>query len=410
MSRPLLLALALPFLAPLGCGGGPEEVITDEGPTACDKARDGIAACLGTDVESPFTTCTTAEEQDALSLLDQLRSSGCNGPDGKTDGAFCSSWDPMGWCDAPAPPLGSEPRGKAAKYPILLAHGFNTSTTNFWAFNKVDTTLRQDGHDVTLGSVPPFDSSKVRAAKLKTQVDAILKRTGKQKVNLVCFSQGGVDCRWLASPGGLNYGSKIASLTMISSPNRGTNLGDAGVALLPNAKTATGRLVDLFASWYGKSFSTLAADSHFIDALKSMSEAEMANFNRVALDAPGIYYQSWAGFSYVGGIPNPVDTIEDDCRDENGVSRILWHEGRRDVMDPLLVGGAAFVAHGTELRPNDGVSTVQSAKWGRFRGCIPADHLDQVGQVKDKGSDRRTGFDYLRFYRTLAYELAAMGY
>jgi triacylglycerol lipase len=89
---------------------------------------------------------------------------------------------------------------------------------------------------------------------------------------------------------------------------------------------------------------------------------------------------------------------------------MIWHEGTRDLMDPLLAGGAALVAHGTELRPNDGVSTVESARWGRFRGCIPADHLDQVGQINDEGPDRRTGFDYLRFYRNIAFELAEMGY
>lgn len=51
--------------------------------------------------------------------------------------------------------------------------------------------------------------------------------------------------------------------------------------------------------------------------------------------------------------------------------------------------------------------TVTSARWGRFRGCIPADHLDEVGQVSNDRSDNRTGFDHLRFFRDLAYELAA---
>ena len=45
-----------------------------------------------------------------------------------------------------------------------------------------------------------------------------------------------------------------------------------------------------------------------------------------------------------------------------------------------------------------------------FRGCIPADHLDQVGQVRDEGANRRTGFDFIRFYRNIAFDLAAMGY
>ena len=31
--------------------------------------------------------------------------------------------------------------------------------------------------------------------------------------------------------------------------------------------------------------------------------------------------------------------------------------------------------------PNDGLVTVTSATWGTFLGCIPADHLDEVGQL-----------------------------
>jgi len=74
------------------------------------------------------------------------------------------------------------------------------------------------------------------------------------------------------------------------------------------------------------------------------------------------------------------------------------------------VPGAAFVAHGWELRPNDGMATVESAKWGNFRGCIPADHLDEVGQVGHHGKLRWTGFDHLRFYRNVAFDLAAQGF
>lgn len=53
---------------------------------------------------------------------------------------------------------------------------------------------------------------------------------------------------------------------------------------------------------------------------------------------------------------------------------------------------------------------MQSAKLGLFRGCIPADHLDEVGQVNDMGVNANTGFDHIRFYRNVAFELAELGY
>lgn len=51
---------------------------------------------------------------------------------------------------------------------------------------------------------------------------------------------------------------------------------------------------------------------------------------------------------------------------------IEFHEDRRDEMDPLLLGRAAFVAHRSELC-----------------GCIPAEHRDQAGRIED----RRSAFD-----------------
>lgn len=378
----------------------------------CQRANLEIETCAGSPVESAFSEeCTVGEARNASGLLDELERNGCEGsPEGKSDGFFCGFWDPFDWCDDPAESLGAVPSGQAARYPILLAHGFNTSTTNFWRFNDVDVALAADGHEVVLGSVPPFDSSRVRATYLADQVDELLTDTGAEKVNLVCFSQGGVDCRYLVSPGGLDYGQYVASVTTISSPHRGTNVADVAIAALPNAASRRGRIVDAISGWFGSTFSELADDSHFIAAMESMSEAAMIDFNREVIDHPEVYYQSWAGFSYVGGFANPRDSLDEVCRDDGGVLRLLAHEGKRDVMDPLLVAGAGFTGHGTQLLPNDGVSTVASAHWGVFRGCIPADHLDQVGQIRDEGANRRTGFDFIRFYRNIAYDLAAMGY
>ena len=70
---------------------------------------------------------------------------------------------------------------------------------------------------------------------------------------------------------------------------------------------------------------------------------------------------------------------------------------------------AGLTAHGWHLYPNDGMVRVESAKWGTFHGCIPADHLDEVGYEKE-GPDPRTGFDHLAFYRDVAAGLRARGF
>ncbi len=390
-----------------GCGGSDPAESAPAGPTVCQQATDAVRACLGTE-PPPLDSCDAAAQDNAEQVLAQLDQQGCNGPPaGKADG-FCNFvfWDPLGWCEDPAPVLGPEPSGSPAKYPIILAHGFNTSTTNFWRFNDVDLALTDDGHQVILGSVPPFDTPAVRAGFLEEQMDELLAQTGAEKVNLVCFSAGGLDCRYLASPGGLGRGDVIASITTISSPHHGTYVADVVSSALPDSKA-----IDWLATLYGKTFSEVADDSHIVAAFAALSEKGTAAFNQLIVDDPGVFYQSWAGVSFVGGLPHPQpQKVLDACRDENGVVRTEWHEDRRDKMDPLLVAGAPFVAHGTQLLPNDGVSPTQSSHWGLFRGCIPADHLDQVGQINDEHPNKHTGFDYIRFYRNIAFDLAARGY
>jgi len=378
----------------------------------CAEANTAVEACLGAPPADPLTQCGEDEEEIAAELIDQLQAAGCEAvPEGKEDSLLCKTlvWDPFGWCSAPQPPLGPVPSGSPTRFPMLLAHGFNTSTTNFWRFNDVDVALAQDGHTVRLGSVPPFDTPQVRAEFLADQVDALLAETGASQVNLVCFSMGGIDCRFLVSPAGLDYGAKVASLTTISSPHRGSFVADAATKVLPG--TDRSAAIDAIATLYGKTFSDVADDSHIVAALQSMSEAAMVPFNAEIVDADGVFYQSWAGFSSIGGLAHPDKNAESRaCTDASGQVKMLRHPGTQDRMDPLLVASAAFVAHGTELRPNDGVSTVESSKWGEFRGCIPADHLDQVGQIDDVGANHQTGFDYLRFYRNLAFDLAARGF
>jgi triacylglycerol esterase/lipase EstA (alpha/beta hydrolase family) len=79
-------------------------------------------------------------------------------------------------------------------------------------------------------------------------------------------------------------------------------------------------------------------------------------------------------------------------------------------MDVLLKPVARHVAHGLELTPNDGVVSVESAIWGDFLGCVPADHADEIGQFGDEGTNGRTGWNHVRFYRNHAFALAEAGF
>ena len=76
---------------------------------------------------------------------------------------------------------------------------------------------------------------------------------------------------------------------------------------------------------------------------------------------------------------------------------------RGDTIAPEFA--TSFLFLGGILRANDGLVPVESAKWGRFRGCVPADHLDQIGQL---GGLVDT-FNYRTFYEEHAAFLVSEG-
>lgn len=285
----------------------------------------------------------------------------------------------------------------ATRYPIVLLHGFNASPTSYWGFNGVAAALQRDGYSVAQTTVPPYNSVAVRARYLATQVDAVLRSTAARKVNLIAHSMGGLDARYLISS--LGYGDRVASLTTVSTPHRGSGVADVALRLAPGIADDA---INAIARAWGETFSSVASDANMRAALSSLAESSAPAFNAANRDDARVYYQSYAGVSSVLGIANPRDNTA--C-----AGKWLTTPGRTDTMDALLVPGAAFVAHGISLLPNDGMVTVENAKWGTFKGCIAADHLDEVGQIKDSGSDPSTGFNHLSFYRSVAAGLQARG-
>ena len=68
----------------------------------------------------------------------------------------------------------------------------------------------------------------------------------------------------------------------------------------------------------------------------------------------------------------------------------------------LVVGGVARV-------PNDGLVRVADARWGTFLGCVPADHLDQIGHLFGGPPGLGNGWRWLDFYADLVRFVRAQG-
>jgi len=53
---------------------------------------------------------------------------------------------------------------------------------------------------------------------------------------------------------------------------------------------------------------------------------------------------------------------------------------------------------------------VASARYGTFLGCVPADHLDEIGQIGGIGPGAGNPFDHVLLYRQIADWLAERGF
>jgi triacylglycerol lipase len=242
------------------------------------------------------------------------------------------------------------------RHPILLAHGvlgfdrIQVAGRSQAYFRGVPEALSGKGVPVHLVRVPALASVAERAAQLAQAVRAI----DAKKVNVIAHSMGGLDARYAISALGLS--AKVASLTTVGSPHRGTPLADLGTGFFGD----TLKLRALFEK--------LGLD---LTAFYDLTTARMAAFNASVPDAKGVFYGC-----YLGHLPNGP----------RGSSSLLWPAYR------YLHGKAG---------ENDGLVPVSSQSWGEVLGNIEADHWGQIGWS--------TTFDAPAFYTRVLDELRGRG-
>ncbi len=135
------------------------------------------------------------------------------------------------WVERPLVWIPPPRRGKT-RHPVLLAHGFagfdvvEISGLRFAYFRGIEDRLRAAGVEVHVLRVSPIASIAQRARQLAEQV----RQLPGGRFNIVAHSMGGLDARYALTTLGL--GDRVASLTTIGTPHRGTPLADLGISLL----------------------------------------------------------------------------------------------------------------------------------------------------------------------------------
>jgi triacylglycerol lipase len=182
---------------------------------------------------------------------------GCAGPDVLTEstrtGTTASSTELAGgdvgdtaFSDTPVdatPPNFDAATRRGPPYPIVLVHGFSGFTDlgplNY--FYGVIDRYAAVGTESFAPAQPPYAGVAQRAAVLGHHVDAILASTDRKKAHLICHSQGGLDCRYVASQ--LGYDDRIASIITIATPHFGTPLADMAEVAPDGTVNVAGRFM-----------------------------------------------------------------------------------------------------------------------------------------------------------------------
>ncbi len=286
-------------------------------------------------------------------------------------------------------------------YPIVLAHGFfgfeelgHLSFTQY--FYGIPQDLATVGEtEVFTPEIDPFNTSEERGKQLIAAIESIVEQTGKHKVNLIGHSQGGLDARVVAH----DRPDLVASVTGLGAPNRGTPVGEWLEG--PASSEPLVALADLFVRVGGSLLWDKITDASNLEGpARLFSQEGIAEFNAKYTDRPEVAYYSIAGRSrdQQGG---------DECIPDLATSLVSVWGSTVDPVDALFALQAKMMA-GDENLVGDGLVLVNDAKWGTFLGCIPADHLDQVGQVL--GDDPGSAFDHRRFFRDMVGFLRSEGF
>ena len=106
---------------------------------------------------------------------------------------------------------------------------------NYWG--RIPEVLERNGAVIYYGNHHSAASVVDCAKELTDRIQAIVKETGCEKVNIIAHSKGGLDCRYALAK--LDAASYVASLTTINTPHRGCEFADFLLDKIPAQQQQT---------------------------------------------------------------------------------------------------------------------------------------------------------------------------
>lgn len=262
----------------------------------------------------------------------------------------------------------------ATRYPLVMLHGIGFRDLryfNYWG--RIPRELAKNGAAVYYGHQQAWGTIEDNAQIIREKIREILSENHCDKVNIIAHSKGGLDARYLIS--GLHMENQVASLTTISTPHRGSELLNL-LNRLPDG------IYHFVSSLFDRSYARFG-DRHpdCYHASKQLSPEFCRAFNEKYPDAPGVYYQSYAS-----------------CMKHS------LGDGLLSIPNLLMFFAGA--------PKNDGLVTIDSAKWGDFQGVFKSGGRRGIshGDMIDLKREDYKGFDVIEAYIKIVAALKEKGF
>lgn len=259
------------------------------------------------------------------------------------------------------------------RYPLVMVHGIgfrDLKYFNYWG--RIPEELMRNGALVYYGNQEALGTIAYNGGDIKKKILQVLKETGSGKVNIIAHSKGGLDARYAISE--LGMAPYVASLTTMSTPHRGCRFVDYACRL-PDGLY---RLVAACFDWTFRRFGDKNPD--FYTATRQFSTEATRNFNERTPDSPLVYYQSYA-------------------------SKMKYPWSHMLLAVPYCM-----------VKPlegeNDGLVSVDSARWGEFKGVFSNKRTRGIshGDMVDLTRQDYRDFDVIETYVQIVAELREKGF
>lgn len=258
----------------------------------------------------------------------------------------------------------------AGKYPIILAHGIVVKDFKFFkAFGRIEKALKKAGYIVYTSRTDGFGTVENNARQLKEQIIEVLQKHGVEKVNIIAHSKGGLDAKYMLE--NLDMTQSVASLTTVCSPHKGSRLATKINAMPKPFLKFTAFWINF---WY-RIFGDKRPDS--LAVLRQL-EAIPAEGYAQAVFSDRVYCQSFSA------------------------------ELKRS-RDDFVMGIPLKIAKNAEKTATDGIVSVDSCKWGEYKGnCL--DESVSHSQIIDFMTSKKKSQKVLEFYLSVCEDLKERGF